>query len=69
MPYKIRKRPNHPTQAKVYAQDGTPLSKKWLTVKQAEKQKIAVQIGESRQSKGSDSIRRIQISEAKQKAK
>lgn len=64
MPYRIRHRPNHPTQAKVYrlpegkakgtrkggvyAQDGTPLSKKWLTVKQAEKQKIAVQISESK---------------------
>jgi hypothetical protein len=47
MPYHIRKRPNHPNQAKVYAQDGTPLSKKWLTVKQAEKQKIAVQISEA----------------------
>jgi hypothetical protein len=49
MPYRIRRRPNHPTQAKVYAQDGTPLSKKWLTVKQAEKQKIAVQISEAKQ--------------------
>jgi len=48
MPYRIRHRPNHPTQAKVYAQDGTPLSKKWLTVKQAEKQKIAVQISEAK---------------------
>ena len=48
MPYHIRKRPNHPTQAKVYAQDGTPLSNKWLTVKQAEKQKLAVQIAEWR---------------------
>lgn len=48
MPYHIRKRPHVPTQAKVYAQDGTPLSKKWLTVKQAEKQKIAVQIAEWR---------------------
>lgn len=46
MPYRIRKRPNHPNQAKVYAQDGKPLSKKWLTVKNAEKQKIAVSIRE-----------------------
>jgi hypothetical protein len=67
MPYRIRHRPNHPTQAKVYAQDGTPLSKKWLTVKQAEKQKIAVQIAENQQSKGSDYARRIQISESKRK--
>ena len=64
MPYRIRKRPNHPNQAKVYrlpegkakstrkggvyAQDGKPLSNKWLTVKQAEKQKIAVQIAEAK---------------------
>lgn len=46
MPYHIRKRPNHPNQAKVYAQDGKPLSNKWLTVKQAEKQKIAVTLSE-----------------------
>lgn len=48
MPYHIRKRPNHPTQAKVYSQDGRPLSKKWLTVKQAEKQRIAVNISEAK---------------------
>lgn len=44
MPYHIRKRPNHPTQAKVYSQDGHPLSNKWLSVKQAEKQLIAVNL-------------------------
>lgn len=37
-------RPNYPNQAKVYSQDGTPLSNKWLTLKQAEKQLVAVRI-------------------------
>jgi hypothetical protein len=47
MPWHIRKRPNHPNQAKVYSQDGTPLSKKWLSLKQAEKQLVAVRISYS----------------------
>jgi len=51
MPYRIRRRPNHPQQAKVYAQDGRPLSNKWLSLAQAKKQKIAVQISEAQQKK------------------
>lgn len=47
MPYRIRHRPNHPTQAKVYAQDGRALSKKWLSEAKAKRQKIAVQITEA----------------------
>jgi hypothetical protein len=46
MPYSIRRRPNHPTQAKVYAEDGRPLSKKWKTMDEAKKQRTAVILSE-----------------------
>jgi hypothetical protein len=66
MPYHIRKKPNDPSKAKVYTQDlrskragqdalraydGTPLSKKWLTVQQAEKQMYAVILAELNRKK------------------
>lgn len=45
MPYYIRKLPNQ-EKYKVYTDKGKPLSKKGLTHKQAEKQKIAVSLNE-----------------------
>jgi len=45
MPYHIRKMPNQ-DKYKVYTDKGKPLSKKGLTYKQAEKQKIAVSLSE-----------------------
>lgn len=61
MPWHIRKRPNHPNQAKVYGEDPKgsslaklyrkPLSKKWLSVGQAEKQLIAVRIAYNKSKK------------------
>lgn len=49
MPYRIRKLPNV-NLYKVYGPSGA-LSKKGLTKKMAEKQKIAVQISEAKKSK------------------
>lgn len=48
MPYRIRKLPNKPLY-KVYSQSGTPLSKKGLTKRQAERQKTAATLSDLRQ--------------------
>jgi hypothetical protein len=45
MPYRIRKLPNKKLY-KVYSQSGKPLSKKGLTLKEAQKQRTAVNLTE-----------------------
>jgi len=47
MPYRIRKLPNKPLY-KVYGADGTPHSKAGLSLKMAEKQKIALTLAHLR---------------------
>lgn len=48
MPYKLRKMPMQPLY-KVYSESGTPLSKKGLSKKKAEKQLIAANLSNLRQ--------------------